>query len=431
MLDLLIWFREDTMRVYLLLSVLLFSASTFSQSLEAFHKRFKQVRDDNGKLIAIKDKHLMTQFLISPFIKKIIEDIKEERRRLLDSMTINGVEAGELREEEIELFVQGLPLDEEAAGFMSGNPGTDMAEVREAISNAIKNLKNVNIDSVFNNLSKTDFVKVFQSKMQKALFHLSLNTVAATEEPRYFYRKNAAHEAISFGLKFAKDRLSSIPLLNFASYMVIRVGQLLHEQRNFSQHMLMYYVDNFSEKDLGLTKEEVDKVMSSVFESRISWTGYNESNYAVENWMSYGWDNFYKIVRKANRTMKDNEFRYLGPMTKVGFNFAQVKDEEDDKIINLLSTAHMFTSRPASAFYINKPYKILIERRLLNLAEVGINFLPIPGWVKNLTESVLSSFYKAQAKVEGSLAAHFEAQKNYKNARIIYQQSMNPFILLP
>ncbi len=423
-------FKEDAMRISILLSLLLISSS-FAGSLDSFKKRFKMVRNESGELIAVKDRFLITQFMISPYIKHLINSLRKEKERL--SSRTYSLHSGKnlTREEEIDEFVKNLELSEGNFSLSSDSNNERFEEVKETIAKALKNIEQLDIDGIFADLKKAEFFQTFEKEMKKALLYLSLNTVAAPQETKYFYRKNTAHEAIKFGLKFAKDRLSSVPLINFASYTVVHIGELLVNQRTFSQNMLMYYLQNYSEQELGFTKEEADKVMSSLFESRISWTGWSESGYASENWDIFGWDKFYRLVRASDRAMKESSDRYSAGMKKINFSFASVTENDEAKIVNLLCPAHMFTKRPATAIYMNKPQKILIERRLLGLANAAVNFLPIPGFLKSLTESVLNSFYVNQASTEGAMAAYFETKEDFKKAQIIYQQSMNPFILIP
>ena len=63
-----------------------------------------------------------------------------------------------------------------------------------------------------------------------------------------------------------------------------------------------------------MSKEEADKVFSSVYESRIDLVNFLESKKAQENWDRYGTDIFFTGLRSANtrlrRSMHRNTFRY-------------------------------------------------------------------------------------------------------------------------
>ncbi len=403
------------MKLLIILMMLVLSSSALAFSSAPFHKRYKLIQDKEGKLIAIKDRYLITQFFIKPFLDKIKNDLKEEQKRLQMTGLVS-------REEQIDAFVEGLEFDEMSL---------EGSDVKQIIADSLKNIKELDIDDIFKELEKSQFFKEFESKIQNALLLMSLNVVANLEDPKYFFKKNVAHEIIVTMLNIAKDRFSQLPLLNFASFVVVRVEQFLREQRNFSQNMLMHYFENFEAQDLGMEMAQVDKAMSSIYESRLAWSDFNGSKEAKENWDKYGWTKFYSALRAGNRALGANKDRYTGPIKKIDYAFAQVKEEEDEKFIHVFHTWHSFTTRPAAAFYPNKPYKILSERRLLGLAEVALNFLPLPGWSKNLAETVIGSFYRGQAQTEGALAAYFESKKDYQSARIIYLQNTNPFLFLP
>jgi hypothetical protein len=411
------------MRSAVVLLLLVFSFSAFSQApinLDAFQKRFKLIKNKKtGKVIAIKDRYMMTQFLIYPFLKQIKDDIIEEIRLLRSKNAIS-------HEYEIDDFVNSLEME----GIKAG------ADSKQVIADSIKNLKNVDIQHTFDEINRVSIFKDFEGKLQKALLNLSLNNVAVLEDPRYFFRRNVTHEAVKFGLNIAKKRLSHIPLINFASYVIVRVDALLREQRNFSQNMLLYYLENVPSKHLGLTEDDVNKAVSSIYESKLNWTAFQESKYAANNWMKYGFDKFYTIVRSANNNLRRNEYRYEAVTKRMGFGFAQVVERDDNgnessKIIHLLNKWHMFSSKPAPAYHVLKPKKILRERRLMYLAQAGIAFVPIPDFIKSLANNVINSFYVNQKQTEGALVGYMEGQKNYRAAYIIYQQNFNPFLYIP
>ncbi|MEX1098853.1 MAG: hypothetical protein WEB87_00420, partial [Bacteriovoracaceae bacterium] len=104
--------------------------------------------------------------------------------------------------------------------------------------------------------------------------------------------------------------------------------------------------------------------------------------------------------------------------------------EEGERVVkNLVDTKHMFSGKAATAYNYAKPNKIKRTRALLNLGEVGLGFLPIPGWIKAQAESFLESFYVQQRLTEGALVGYFESTGDSVMARTIKNQMANPYII--
>ncbi|MBL7664730.1 MAG: hypothetical protein JNM93_06320 [Bacteriovoracaceae bacterium] len=394
----------------------LFCLTAFAQDVTAFKNRYKLIREkETGKLLAIQDQHLLSAFSVTPFLTQLYNDLLEEQR-LLRSKSGH-------RQHEIELFVQGLGLEH--------NKNFHDDEIDFIIEESLKNLESVDLKTIFKKIEDSQIVKTLESKMQEALIQLSLNTVAHADDAKFFYRRAVTYEVVRIVLDLAKKQFSEIPVLNFASYIVVRVEQLIREQRTFSQNMLMYYLDTFDEKELGMSAEEVDRTFSSIFESRIAISARAESTYAQENWLKYGLDKFYAQMRAANQKLRLEGGRYEKNTERVAYSFVRVTEQGKRKIVNLLDNWNMFSSKPAAAIYLDEPQKILRERRLLNLSLAAINFLPISDSIKNIAEQVISSFYIGQKQTEGALAGYFEANGNKDLAKILYLQNMNPFIFMP
>src|SRR5690606_10618211 len=121
-----------------------------------------------------------------------------------------------------------------------------------------------------------------------ALFKFDLAVVASPMDAKYFYRRNVTYEVVTRALNFAKKKFDSVPLLNLASFMIVKVHDLVLEQRLYHQYMLMHYLENAGAKEIGLTDKEIDRVYSSVFEARIQAINFQESKRAAANWDKYG-----------------------------------------------------------------------------------------------------------------------------------------------
>ena len=113
------------------------------------------------------------------------------------------------------------------------------------------------------------------------------------------------------------------------------------------------------------------------------------------------------------------------------YNFAFVEVVEDgNKVVkNLLNNGHSFSSKASTAYDYSNPNKVRRFRALLNLGELGLGFLPIPGWIKSNVESFIESFYVEQRLTEGALIGYFESKGNNEMATEIANQMANPYLI--
>ena len=82
----------------------------------------------------------------------------------------------------------------------------------------------------------------------------------------------------------------------------------------------------------------------------------------------------------------------------------------------------------STAYNYDKPNKVKRFRSLLNIAQVGLGFIPIPGWLKGQVEGFISSFYVEQKRNEGALIGYFESNGNTEMTKKLLSQSLNPYI---
>ena len=204
---------------------------------------------------------------------------------------------------------------------------------------------------------------------------------------------------------------------------------LLHCRHN----MLLHYFETIPETKLGMTKEEVDRSVSSIFEYRIEATNIFESNRAAGDWLNYGMNKFYMQVRAGNTRIRGWE----GPMTnvnfenieKLNFGFVSVTQQGARKIYHLHHMNHMFSSKPSLAYDYSNPKKVKRNRALLNLAGVALGFIQIPGWIKSSVVSFMDSMYVQQVRMEGALVGYFESTGNQPMIDRIYAQRANFYIV--
>ena len=229
-------------------------------------------------------------------------------------------------------------------------------------------------------------------------------------------------------LNLAKRWLSSVPVLNTAMYIIVEVERLIRERRLYHQNMLLHYLDKLKPEDMGLTHSEVSRAWSSIYESRIPWFAFWESNKAKANWEKYGPNNFYMNFRMASSRLRNYRSNYVEIQKRINYGFQEVVSKKYGKVIlNLVDSKDEYSSAPSIAYYYDDPNKIVKMRLILTVARLGLSFVPIPQFIKDMGDSFLKSRYVNQSLTEGALFAHFESLNDYERSRQVLAQTLNPF----
>lgn len=399
---------------------LMLTLSAFAQdmSIQGFNDRFKIVRNDQNKVTAIKLKKAVTKFTIAPFIEQIKDDLIKEQH------TFTALGPAE-KEAEINELMKDLGYDMDSKEMVSFEAN--------ALKNALLNIPNINVEEAFVGVNQADFWKEFQTKLQEAMLFIDPTVLANLEDSRFFYKRNVTYKVVEWALREAQKRFSNVPVLNIATYVIVRVHDMMLEQRHFHHNMLLHYFETISETKLGMTKEEVDRTISSIYEYRIEATNFLESNKAARDWLNYGLNLFYMTVRSGNNRIRE----WQGPLTnvrfqnikKLNFNFVEVTEDGARKIYHLHKTAHQFSTKPALAFDYSNPKRVKRNRALLNLGGIAIGFIKLPGWLKGSVETFIKSFYVDQVRLEGALVGYFESTGDTVMIDKVYSQRANYYIV--
>ena len=390
----------------IIISLLLSFSNAFAGVPDTFNERFNFIKKD-GKLIEIRDRSMGFGFSIAPYIKYIKENLKTEQALMQSKSDYYG-DLEELLNED------AFALDEKSNQNV------------KIVMDSLKALETLDVDGIFGNPKFRNFIKKFENKLKFELSKLNPSVLAHTQDTTFFYKRKVTYQVVTWGLGLAKKIFSSVPILNTASYVLVKVEKLIREKRLFHQNLLMHYMENH-ESELGLSKEDVDLAYSSIYESRIPWYAFWESTAAKENWKRYGINKFFTNVRLANSTLRAHRDRYTTRGKRMNFAFQAVKEGEDNVIINLFDRQSIFNSRPAIAFYIDNPKKMVRKRIIMQLAGLGISFLPIPNFIKNIGDKYIKSTYEKQKLTEGAFYGYFEATSNFLRMDEVLMQYQNPF----
>lgn len=387
-----------------------------AKSADAFFKRFQVIRSADGKLLGIRDRTLPVKFSVEPYVKQVRAQLLEEQNLMSNENLSNG---------NYENAVKNV-LEEDMDYQFTDNQRQFDQNV-EVVVNSLKKLAVLNIDFIFSHEIFKDVVNQFQGKMTDAIMLLDPTMIANVNDSSYFYKRNVTYKAVTWGLDFARKRMSNIPMLNTVSYVIVQVEKLIRERRQFHQNMLLHYLENFKEEELGLTHDEVNLIWSSIYESRIDWFAFWESSAAKNNWAKYGVNNFYTNYRMATASLRNSQSIYTELGERSNFAFQKVTYNNEKVIINLFDKESIFQNRPAVAYNYDKPTQIVRKRVILQLAGLGLSFVPMGQMIKDNIDSFIKSFYEKQKITEGALYGYFESNGDQEGQNKLYAQYLNPF----
>lgn len=400
-----------------LLCLLMAHAETAqAKSSEAFAKRFQIIRSAEGKLIGIRDRTLSVKFSVAPYVQLIRSQLLKEQ----ELMSSNKLLSGEYDSEIKSVFEEDMDLD------FTGNQASYNENVKVVVD-SLKQLAVLNVNGVFTNKIFQDVVEKFQGKMTDAILLLDPTMVANVNDPTFFYKRNVTYKVVNWALDFARKRLSNIPILNTVSYVIVQVEKLITERRMFHQNMLLHYLERFDEKELGLTHDEVNLIWSSIYESRIQWFAFWESNNAKTNWSRYGVNNFYQNYRMGTSSLINSQNLYSQLGERTNFSFNKVTYNNEKVIVNLFDKESLLQNRPAVAYNYDRPTQIVRKRVLLTLAQLGLSFVPLSPIIKDNVGLFMKSFYEQQKITEGALYGYFESNGDTNGQNQIRAQYLNPF----
>ena len=400
-----------------LLCLLMAHAETAqAKSSEAFTKRFQIIRSAEGKLIGIRDRTLSVKFSVAPYVQLIRSQLLKEQ----ELMSSNKLLSGEYDSEIKRVFEEDMDLD------FTGNQASYNENVKVVVD-SLKQLAVLNVNGVFTNKIFQDVVEKFQGKMTDAILLLDPTMVANVNDPTFFYKRNVTYKVVNWALDFARKRLSNIPILNTVSYVIVQVEKLITERRMFHQNMLLHYLERFDEKELGLTHDEVNLIWSSIYESRIQWFAFWESNNAKTNWSKFGINNFYQNYRMGTSSLIKSQNLYSQLGERTNFSFNKVTYNNERVIVNLFDKESLLQNRPAVAYNYDRPTQVVRKRVLLTLAQLGLSFVPLSPIIKDNVGLFMKSFYEQQKITEGALYGYFESNGDTKGQNQIRAQYLNPF----
>ncbi len=399
--------------------------------IENFNKRFVMVKNDAGQLQYIKAKGVTNSFNLNLYVTNLKKEIISLRDDLFSaSVGFSSHKNAEfIIDRRISSFLDEVGLEDQYT-FGANKSYQEMTQKRSTLQKALKNLVRINLKKAFAELDKKGVISNFVKEMNKYYQHLDVSVVAQPNNAKFYYRKKIANKVFKTALNFAKKKINNIPYLDLATFIFFEAEKRVVEQRIISQNILLYYLSNH-EDQTGLSAEEVDKVVSSIYESRIGFEGYMESKKAQKTWGDYGWKIFDAMTRGSKAKAKNYQ-QINGDLSELDFIFYNGYTVKNEKVIyNLSVNAHQFSSKPSISFYYDKPNKVRSLRAMIKLGQIGLGFLPrVPAMIKNQVHNFANSWHVKQSLSDAFLYAYFEASENEKDMKFIKNQISNPYLKL-
>ncbi|MEH0861383.1 MULTISPECIES: hypothetical protein [Halobacteriovorax] len=401
------------MRNLILALMLFLSSNVLAANLQKFHDRFSFERDDQGKIVAVRDLSIRKKFRFQDYIDYVKNSILNEQALMAQSGLTGNYEA------EVEgLFVTGN-------GFL-GNDFQTQKNVKRVVR-SMRAFEGINFQEIFANPKFKELMEEFQAKLKDAFYYIDPTIIAKPDNSTFFYRKNVTYKVVSWALNQARKRLSSVPALNTAFYVITEAEKLFRTRRHYHQNLMLHYLEFADASALGLTKEEVDLIYSSIYESRIDWIAFWESSSAKLNWPRYGTSNFYSQFRMATNRFRQYNSKYSEVGERLNYSFQEVTLDGERVIVNLFDGNHTFDRSPAVAYSYDRPGRVKRLRAVLTLAGLGLSFVPLPAIIKDNVDAFIKSYYKTQQITEGALVGYFEMNDNAFMKEELKSQYINPF----
>jgi hypothetical protein len=411
------FFKEEKMMKAVVISLLLFPfwAQAQSSNLDHFNSRFELSRNAEGEVVAIRSRLFAPELRLTPYLSMIREMLLEEQALLADKHDYLA---------EIEELVELEWLE---------NPDPE-AKNSDAIPNirlihdALASLEGIDVEGIFADEGFQEVMLAYEARLREAFMMLDPTIMARLDSSTFFYQKTVGHQVLKWGLDFAKRRLSSVPVLNTASFVLVELERMMRERRHFHQNMLLHYLEMNEPEALGLTENEAARAFSSIYESRIPWFNLWDSRAAQAEWNRFGLNRFYAGFRVASNRLRNYRHSISSLGARHNFAFQEAVVQGDRVILNLFDNENLLRSVPAIAYNYDRPEQIRRKRTLMMLADFGLSFVPAPQWIKDLGARYLKSHYEQQMITEGALQAYFEQVGDREMNRAIKRQVFNPFL---
>ncbi len=383
------------MKQIILCMAFLVSSISFAK-LTTFEKEIEFVYKDN-KLFEVRDNSISEKIKVSDYLLKIVDIIKLERDNYNKDKSAY----------ENELF------------YIIGQDKSLSSDLKNAIKKAFKRLLTLDPTAILTNPELKKFLKELDERIAISMKAFNPKALARPNSPKYFYQMNTTKDLILWAINRAESTLSSVPYLGIIISLIEYVDENFQSKRFFNQNKLLYYLENYTPQELGITELEIAKIKTSIYESRLNWRDFSQLRSMTSHWNAYGTTKYNKSYESYSNRLISFSTQFDSQAKRVGFMMADVYQDGSRKIVNLKDKNNRFDSSLSNAFYFDSPMRITRTRLLIKLSKAGLEMVKLPGFIKKEVTKYLDSMYKEQAISEGELVGFFQDMGEEKYEEII------------
>lgn len=299
-------------------------------------------------------------------------------------------------------------------------------EFKSEAQRSISLLKQHDLKEVLDNV---DVKKALKMVFDAANFEgHNFRILAVPNDPKYFDSNERLFKIVRQASSLIKLAMGSTLGLGVALYLVQYTFDMILERRNFYQNYFMHYLDRVEPESLGLTSLEIQKIKSSIFESRISWWDFWQRAAARRAWDDYGHTQHLDDLITANQRREDRSADLTTWGNPLGFAFHDGEKEGRTRVVNLITKQSRVSKKLSLAVQMDNLTKVRNLRLFFFVLQLGVRFAPVPA-VSTVFNFFMNSLYVPQRQLEGALYGYYLDTGAIDMARVITNQTINPFVI--
>lgn len=374
--------------------ILASSLALASDNLDSYKKRFRIIRDEEGRALRIIDRSLHTRLSFTRF-----------------SLTYHG------------WFISESPNLLSGDEFINPESEIESRELSRQLQITLDQVKKYNLKSLIVGNS-FDKINKYLIEEFKKVSTVGFRTVSNLENTTFFYqnkhykkiRESAKNETQKYFPKLKDEQV--------VQFLVDRYIGFLKDSRTYHQSILLHYLTNYKAEKLGLSESEVGMSISSILEGDIKWHNIISRRRLKKNWGTYG-------VKKLKETAEDSldrviKHRDLYAHTPFFANayFAKTKMKRGEEVwINAYFQNKALDNSPSLTFDYARPEYVYKKRRYYELLIFSHVQSKGSGKIKKYFTNLK---YRRQMLKEGMLYGFYESRGDTEMMQRLLKQSLNP-----
>lgn len=295
-------------------------------------------------------------------------------------------------------------------------------DLHDVFKDAITNARDMNRDEI------AKIVATALNQVENQVTQLShiFSTIVVLDDTEFFYRRALVNGLLEQGEGLLQDSLPQGIANNVGFFVFNKVINWILERQQYYQNMIL---DNLENVELGFSPIEKQKILSSIYESRIKWYEVFRHRKAQEHWLDFGTESFLKQKQTADKNL-NKYFASAESAERLDYGFATITNKGERNIMHLLVPIGYLIDQPALAYNYENPKKVLIFRVTVEAARFGLVFVPPAASIPaSLLSDYLSSLYVPQKRAEGALVGATWRTCDELLMNDLVRQSLNPILI--